>query len=242
MQLGDGTRCYLGGPPAPFGALAELVPVPDSAGFPVPAGLDLGLAAALGVAGLAGWVALDYHGHLQPGETVLVLGAAARRASWPCNPLGSWARAGSSAPPGGQAADRGADAVVDLADDQAIDAALAAAAPGGYDVIVDFLWGVSAPYAMNHANLGARYIQVGSSAGPMSTISAPVVRNKVLTLVGQGMAAAPAEVRRAAYARMARHAADGQITLDLEQTRLADIGQTWEHLKTGPSRKLVVTP
>jgi hypothetical protein len=30
--------------------------------------------------------------------------------------------------------------------------------------------------------------------------------------------------------------------LDLEQTRLADISQTWEHLKTGPSRKLVVTP
>ena len=56
------------------------------------------------------------------------------------------------------------------------------------------------------------------------------------------MAAAPAEVRRAAYARMVRHAADGQITLDLEQTRLADIGQTWEQLKAGPSRKLVVTP
>jgi len=30
---------------------------------------------------------------------------------------------------------------VDLADEQAVDAGLAAAAPGGYDVIVDFLWG-----------------------------------------------------------------------------------------------------
>ena len=75
VQLGDGTRWYVGGPPAPYGTLAELVPVPDSAGFPVPAGVDPGLAAALGVAGLAGWVALDYRGHLQPGETVLVLGA-----------------------------------------------------------------------------------------------------------------------------------------------------------------------
>ncbi len=28
VQLGDGTRCYLTGPPAPYGALAELVPVP----------------------------------------------------------------------------------------------------------------------------------------------------------------------------------------------------------------------
>src|ERR1700751_357119 len=75
VQLGDGTRCYLCGPPAPYGTLAELVPVPNSAGFPVPAGVDPGLAAALGVAGLAGWMALDYRGHLQPGETVLVLGA-----------------------------------------------------------------------------------------------------------------------------------------------------------------------
>ena len=38
-------------------------------------GLDPGLAAALGVAGMAGWVALDYRGHLRPGETVLILGA-----------------------------------------------------------------------------------------------------------------------------------------------------------------------
>ena len=28
VQLGDGTRCYLAGPPAPFGALAALVPRP----------------------------------------------------------------------------------------------------------------------------------------------------------------------------------------------------------------------
>ena len=34
VQLGDGTRCYMAGPPAPYGTLAELVPVPDSAGCP----------------------------------------------------------------------------------------------------------------------------------------------------------------------------------------------------------------
>lgn len=153
MQLGDGTRCYLTGPPAPYGTLAELVPVPDSVGFPVPAGIDPGLAAALGVAGLVGWVALDYR-----------------------------------------------------------------------------------------ANVGARCIQVGSSAGPTATIDAPDFRNKLLTLVGHGLAATPAEVRRSAYAHLVHHALDGKLTLDLEQTRLDDISHTWEHLKTGPPRKLVVTP
>jgi NADPH2:quinone reductase len=87
------------------------VPVPDSAGFGVPTDVDPGLAAALGVAGLVGWVSLDYRAHLQTGETVLVLGA------------------GGSA---GQLAVQSA---------RILGAGLAAAAPGGYDVIVDFLLG-----------------------------------------------------------------------------------------------------
>jgi len=246
VQLGDGTRCYLTSPPAPYGTLAELVPVPDSAGFPVPAGLDPGLAAALGVAGLAGWVALDDRGHLQTGETVLVLGAggsAGQLAVQSARILGAGRVVGAARGQElEQSADRGADAVVDLADDETIDAGLAAAAPGGYDVIVDFLWDGLAPHAMNHANVGARYIQVGSSAGPTSTISAPAFRNKLLTLVGHTLAQTPAEVRRSAYAHLARHGIDGKLTLDLEETRLDDIGQTWEHLKAGPPRKLVVTP
>jgi NADPH2:quinone reductase len=246
VQLGDGTRCYLTGPPAPYGTLAELVPVPDSAAFPVPADLDPVLAAALGVAGLVGWLALDYRGHLQPGETVLVLGAggsAGQLAMQSARILGASRVVGAGRGKAlEQAADRGADAVVDLADDQAIDAGLAAAAPGGYDVIVDFLWGGVAPYAINHANVGARYVQVGSSAGPTSTIAAPAVRSKLLTLVGHGLAATPAEVRRSAYAQLMHNAVDGKLTLDLEQTRLDDISPTWEHLKTGAPRKLVVTP
>jgi NADPH:quinone reductase-like Zn-dependent oxidoreductase len=246
VQLGDGTRCYLAGPPVPYGALAELVPVPESAGFPVPAGVDPGLAAALGVAGIVGWVSLDYRAQLQTGETVLVLGAggsAGQLAVQSARILGAGRVVGAARGKAlEQAADRGADTVVDLADDQAIDAGLAAAAPGGYDVIVDFLWGAPAPRAMDHANVGARYIQVGSAAGPTSTITASAIRNKLLTLVGQGTVGTPADVRRSAYAQLMRHATDGKFTLDLEQTRLDDISQTWEHLKAGAARKLVVTP
>jgi NADPH2:quinone reductase len=246
VQLDDGTRDYLAGPPAPYGTLAELVPVPDSVGFPVPAGVDPGLAAALGVAGIVGWVSLDYRAHLQTGETVLVLGAggsAGQLAVQSARFLGAGRVVGAARGKDlEQVADRGADAVVDLGDEAAIDAGLAAAAPGGYDVIVDFLWGASAPAAMNHANIGARYIQVGNAAGPMSTINAATIRNKQLTIVGQGTVGTPAEVRRSAYAQLMRHAIDGEFSLDLEQTRLGDISQTWEQLKSGAQRKLVVTP
>src|SRR6201996_5047100 len=124
VQLGDGTRCYLGGPPAPYGTLAELVPVPDSAGFPVPAGVDPGLAAALGVAGLVGWTGLDYRAHLQAGETVLILGAggaAGQLAMQSARILGAGRVVGAARGKDlGQAADH-ADATVDLADNDAID-------------------------------------------------------------------------------------------------------------------------
>ncbi len=246
VQLADGTRWYVTAPPAPYGTLAELVPVPDSDGFPVPADLDPALAAALGVAGLAGWLALDYRAHLQPGETVLVLGAggsAGLLAMQSARVLGADLVVGAAR---GEAlrlaAGNGADAVVDLADEQAIEAGLAGAAPGGYDVIIDFLWGAAAPHAMNQANRGARYIQVGNSAGGAATIPGVVLRNKLLTLVGHSLFATPAEVRRSAYAQLTGHAIDGKFTMDLEQTRLKDISETWEHLKTGSSRKLVVTP
>jgi NADPH:quinone reductase-like Zn-dependent oxidoreductase len=246
VQLADGTRWYVTAPPAPYGTLAELVPVPDSDGFPVPADLDPALAAALGVAGLAGWLALDYRAHLQPGETVLVLGAggsAGQLAMQSARVLGADLVVGAAR---GEAlrlaAGNGADAVVDLADEQAIEAGLAGAAPGGYDVIIDFLWGAAAPHAMNQANRGARYIQVGNSAGGAATITGVVLRNKLLTLVGHSLFATPAEVRRSAYAQLTGHAIDGKFTMDLERTRLEDISETWEHLKTGSSRKLVVTP
>ncbi|WP_327403355.1 zinc-binding dehydrogenase [Streptomyces sp. NBC_01288] len=246
VQLDDGTRRYVTAPPAPYGTLAESVPVPEADGFPVPAGLDPALAAALGIAGLAGWIALDQRAQLQSGETVLVLGAggsAGRLAVRSARVLGAGrvvgAARGKNLP---QTLGLDADAVVDLADEGAVDAELAAAAPGGYDVIVDFLWGGFAPLAMNHARSGARYVQVGNSAGAASTIVGPVLRNKPLTLIGHGLFVTPVEVRRSAYARLAGHAAEGEITMDLERTRLADIGETWEHLRAGASRKLVVTP
>jgi NADPH2:quinone reductase len=245
VRLADGTRRYVTAPPAPYGALAEQVPVPDSDAFPVPDGLDPALAVAIGVAGMAGWLALDYRARLQPGETVLVLGAGGSAGGLTlqsARALGAGLVVGAARGKAlRQATDVGADAVVDLADEQAVDAGLTAAAPGGYDVIVDFLWGGVAPHAMNHAKPGARYIQVGSSAGGTSTISGAVLRNKLMTLAGHGLFATPAELRRSAYAQLAAHAAAGELTVDLEQTRLDDISETWERLKAGASRKLIVT-
>jgi NADPH2:quinone reductase len=246
VQLADGTRWYVTAPEPPYGTLAELVPVADASGFPVPAGLDPALAVALGVAGMTGWLALESRARLQPGETVLVLGAAGSAGQLTMRSahlLGAGLVVGAARGKGlAQLTDLGADAVVDLADEQTIVAGLADAAPGGYDVIIDFLWGAVAPHAMSHANFGARYVQVGGSAGDTATISSASIRNKLMTVTGHGLFATPVDARRAAYAQMVAHALEGEFPIDLEQTRLEDISETWERLKTGAPRKLVVVP
>lgn len=128
MRFGDGTRRYVAGPPAPYGTLAEFVPVRDAAGFSVPIDIDPGLAAALGVAGMAGWTALDYRGHLQAGETVLVTGAggtAGQRAMQSARILGTGRVVGAASGKAlEQAAGHGADAMADLADDGGVDTRL----------------------------------------------------------------------------------------------------------------------
>ena len=66
---------YFVDPPPPHGALAERTLLDPAAIYPVPEGVDDGVAVALGIAGLAGWLALEWSAKLREGETVLVLGA-----------------------------------------------------------------------------------------------------------------------------------------------------------------------
>ena len=72
----DGKRVYFDAPIAPFGSMAERALVDPGSTYPVPDGLDEGVAVALGISGLAAWLALTWRADLQPGEHVLVLGAS----------------------------------------------------------------------------------------------------------------------------------------------------------------------
>src|SRR5262249_13871476 len=75
-RVDGGRRVYFDGPVAPYGALAEKVLLPAGAGFEVPDGVEDGVAVALGIAGLAAWLALEWSAKLERGETVIVLAAS----------------------------------------------------------------------------------------------------------------------------------------------------------------------
>jgi NADPH2:quinone reductase len=244
--LEDGTRVYFDGCVAPFGSYAERTLIPAGSGIPLPDGLEDGVAVALGIAGLAAWLGLEWRGELQPGETVLVLGAsgvvgqigvqAARLLG-----AGRVVAAARSASGLERARALGADATVSLESDD-VTAALREAAGGGVDLTLDPLWGASAVAALGAANPFARHVALGQSAGAEATLTSATVRGTPLSIVGHTNYSADAARRRAAYQRMAGHAAAGEITVEVERVPLDAIADAWRRQGESPNRKLVIVP
>jgi NADPH2:quinone reductase len=226
-RLADGSRVYFDSTPPPFGAMAQFAPVNPRETFPVPDGLDAGVAVALGIAGLAAWLPLTKNAHLREGETVLVLGA------------GRVVAAARHRPTLEKLLDRGADEIVVLEGDVAA-ALKSAAGNGGYDVVLDPLYGPSLEAALQATSQFARVVTVGASSGQTATI--PVTELFGRRLSGHSNSFAPREDRRAAYERMAAHALAGEITVEVEKLPLADIQTAWALQAKGPHHKLTIIP
>ena len=244
----DGRRVYFDATVAPFGSMAERALVPEESLFDVVDGVDDATAAALGNTGLAAWLALAWRSGLQPGETVLVLGAngaVGTIAVQAAKLLGAGrviaaARADERLE---RQLDRGADAIVDLDDEDDLAAAFRKAAGGEVHVTVDALWGEPALAAMKAAARHARHVQVGQLAGVEITLPAPTIRSVSLDVRGFHVGHPPIDVRREGYMRLTRHVARGEIVVDLERVPLEQVESAWRRQKEGTGgTKLVLVP
>ncbi len=54
--------------------------------------------------------------------------------------------------------------------------------------------------------------------------------------------AAPPELRRDAYARLAEAAADGGLSVEVDALALEQVGEAWERLARGSHAKIVLVP
>ena len=169
-RLEDGRRVLFEAIP-PNGSLAKHSAANADTLFDVPEDLDDATAAALANSGLGGWLAVAWRADLQPGETVLVLGATGQVGSVAVQAaklLGA-GRVVAAARGGEQLErlrERGADAVVALDGDGDLTEQIREAADGGVDVTIDSLWGEPAVAAMGAAARFCRHVQVGHLAGP----------------------------------------------------------------------------
>jgi NADPH2:quinone reductase len=251
VVAGSGRRVYFDRPVLPYGSMAERALVDAGSLMDLPDGLDDGLAVALGVAGLAAWLALTWRAQLRPGETVLVLGATGvvgQIAVQGAKLLGAEriVAAGRDAAGLERARELGADATVqltgDLSDAERLAAAFREAAGGDVDVVVDPLWGVPAVGALGALGVAGRLIQIGQSAGAEAAVPSRLVRGRIADIRGHTNFLASDAVRREAYAAMAAHAAAGRLRVEVERIPLADVERAWERQRAGARCKLVLVP
>jgi D-arabinose 1-dehydrogenase-like Zn-dependent alcohol dehydrogenase len=64
----------------------------------------------------------------------------------------------------------------------------------------------------------------------------------MLVIMGHTNFAAPAEVKREAYRRLAEAAARGELSVDVDPMGLEQVGEAWRRLAAGPHRKIVLVP
>jgi NADPH:quinone reductase-like Zn-dependent oxidoreductase len=219
------------------GSLAELCAVPDGDVVPIDADVPDPLAAALGLSGVAAWMALTWRARLAAGERVLVLGgggAVGQAGIAIARVLGAAeviALARPSSVPRAQAA--GADVVVplDTTDVDALAASLAAHGP--YDVVLDPVFGLAATAAARELAVEGRLVNLGGASGDTAVLSSASLRSKTASVLGYTNNALSAEQRRDAVGSVLEHAAAGRIRVDFEECCLSDVEATWSRVAAG---------
>lgn len=242
----DGRRVYFGSTVRPSGALADLAVVARERLVDLPDEIDDATAIALGVAGQAAWLGLEWRARLRRGEHVLVLGSGgsvgllgiqiARLLGAGRVIAGARSEAGRE-----RARDLGADAVVDLAGEAAAVAErITGAAAGRVDVVLDALWGEPGLAALAAASPGARVVQLGSAAGGAVPFDPAPLRGRLVDLLAFSSSAVPIDIRLDAYRRSLEHAARGELAVPARELGFEEVEEAWEEQRRGPGAKLVV--
>jgi len=239
VRCADGSLLYVVLPDTRFGSMAELVAIDRRRSIPVPDNVDpIAIAAAMNPA-MSSWVALRRRAHLEPGQSVLVLGAtgsAGRLAVQVAKHLGASrvVAAGRDEMSLHALAAQGADTLVSLAGDDVEAAARVADAAADVDVVIDYLWGRPAELTLP-ALLTARpdrsrplaWVQLGSITGAEIRLPSALLRQANVSLLGSGQGSVSTRGILEELVPLLAEVASGSFTLDTETRQLTDVETVW---------------
>jgi NADPH2:quinone reductase len=153
----------------PYGGLAEMAVAPEAETFAVPDGMSFDEAGAFPVAYISSHVALRWQAHLEPGETLLVLGAAGGvglTAVEIGKAMGARVIAAASTDEKlAVARERGADDLVNYSTEKLTDRVMALTNDKGADVCFDPVGGALFDAALSSLGWGGRILLIGFVAG-----------------------------------------------------------------------------
>ena len=249
----DGRRVYFAADDDVIGTMADQAVVDVRRAVELPDGTDVAKIAAAMNPAMSSWVALRRRVPIEPGQSVLVLGAtgnAGLMAVQIARLLGAGRVVGAGRDPGrlGALTSLGADEVVPLTDDQdATDRALGAAA-AEVDIVIDYVWGRPAERAIM-ALLVARadrsramnWIQIGAMAGPTIELPSVALRSANFRLQGNGQGAVSTAAYLAELPSLVREIDAGTIAVKPNTVPLADVEAIWTR-PDPPGERTVLVP
>jgi NADPH2:quinone reductase len=209
------------------GVWAGAANVPETAVVPLPDGVGLQTAGAMGVAGLTAWHTLNL-AEVGPGDRVLVLGASGGVGLTAVSlavAMGAtvWGQTGST----GKAEAirrRGAHDVL-VTDAPGLAGALADRAP---TVVLDGLGGRFTPAALSVLAPRGRLVLFGTSTGSTSTMELQPLYRKGLRLLGYGGLILSDAERREGLAEALTAVADGRMRIPIDRVLpLEEVGEAF---------------
>ena len=231
----------------PHGSLGALTVADEDAVYPVPAGVSEVAAAAAFWPGMISWCALRWHAALQPGESVLVLGATGnigQVAVQAARLLGA-RRVVAAGRDREVLAGSPADAVIPLdLDDASLAAALAAAGP--FDIVLDLLAGRPGPLLGRSGPAvpdpdRTRWLRLFAGTGA-DTAAGPGSGTGLADQAGLRTIGAitepPPETRHEYYRAVMTAVADGTLDAPTRSLPLAQVARAWN--QPGTHRRTVL--
>jgi NADPH:quinone reductase-like Zn-dependent oxidoreductase len=249
----DGKRIYFVADDDALGTMAGKAIADVRRAIELPDDVNAAKVAAAMNPAMASWVALRLRVPIQPGQSVLVLGAtgnAGAMAVQVAKRLGAGRVVGAGRDPDRLSAvgAAGADDVIPLtADDEATGAALAAAA-ADVDIVLDYVWGKPAERAIM-ALLTARsdrsramnWIQIGSVAGPTIELPSVALRSANFRILGVGQGAVSGPAYLAQLPSLVAEIDSGAIEVNANPVPLADVEAVWTRPGL-PGERTVLVP
>jgi NADPH:quinone reductase-like Zn-dependent oxidoreductase len=226
------------------GSVAELAVVDEDALVELPDDVDDKIAAALGVAGLAAWLALEKAN--VDGATVVVLGATGavgQVAVQGAKLMGARrvVAAARNTDALEQLPELGADEVVPIGEGD-LTAALKEAAAGEIDAAIDPLWGEPAVATLKALRIGGRLVHLGTSAGLEARVPSAPLRGNNVSIIGHSNLTTPHDTKARAYRELLEHATAGRLQVNIDVFPLDRVADAWREQAASPHRKIVIAP
>jgi NADPH2:quinone reductase len=244
LKPGDRVLCITG-----YGGMAEELVVPAEMVIPMPPNMDYATAAGFPIAYGTSHVALDHRAHLQPGETLLVLGAAGGvglTAVEIGKKMGATVIAAASTPEKlALTREYGADHTIEYTRENLRDRLKDITGGRSVNVVYDPVGGDLFEPALRSIAWEGRYLVIGFASGTIPQFPANLALMKNASVVGVlwgAYAANSPAVLRASLGTLLRWYAEGGLRPHISQTFLLEhaADALWSLLRRQSTGKVVV--